>query len=611
MPIRVSVCGGGGRSFFFPASISFFNGRHSAAAFYSSLFSLPLSLSLSPSSCFPPPLTGEYACVFLPSATAALKTVGEAFAWSSSSSSGSAGGGGSSGSSEFRYLRENHNSVLGIRGYAEAKGARAVMMTEEEVESWLDDESDSSDDEKSPSSPSREEEEKVLSLFAYPALDNFSGVLHPLDWAQRLREKGRRRTGGKTNKKKRWFTLLDAAAFAPAHSLDLSRHRPDFVSLSFYKIFGLPTGVGALLVRREAFQALSRVYFGGGSTAVATAAPGFNVLKCEPVASFEDGTLPYLDIAALRHGFDFLRRLAAAPAGKRAAASTSGDGAEEAAAAAFFGSERLARHTAALAHYAATELGRVRHAKTNAPAVLVFGKHASPHWRELQGGIVNFEIVDRDSGGRLEVEVRKKKKGGRKRKRKRSERKRASERKKNSQPRKKKRHFFLLLQSYKDFEAAASKAGIALRTGAECNPGALQAAVGLADSEIRSLAGEKEGCGDENEFLEVRREKGVDARAAAALARGDLEEAAAVLSDGFSSSSSSSSSSGEDEDKKGSSEKSDAAAAFEISKRPLGSIRASFGVTSTLDDAVALVEFVRGYVGELDARKEREKGTGK
>lgn len=278
--------------------------------------------------------------------------------------------------------------------------------------------------------------------------------------------------------------------------------------------------------------------------------------KTKKLSSKQDGTLPYLDIAALRHGFDFLRRLGAAPAGERAPPGDEREGEEEV----FLGSERLARHTAALAHFAATELQKVRHARNNnAPAVLVFGKHASPHWREVQGGIVNFEIVDRDGGGRLEVE------------------------------------------SYKDFEAAASKAGIALRTGAECNPGALQAAVGLADSEIRSLAGEKEGCGDENEFLEVRRERGVDARAAEALARGDLEVAAAVLSDGYSSSSASSSSSSSGEDDEGRS------SSFEISRRPLGSIRASFGVTSTLDDAVALVEFVRGYVRELDARKEREK----
>ena len=236
---------------------------------------------------FSPPLSGEYACIFLPSATAALKTVGEAFAWSRGGGSGNGSG---SSDSEFRYLRENHNSVLGIRGYAEAKGARAVMMTEEEVESWLDgDESDACDEETSPSSPSSSpfsssspsSLQRKFSLFAFPALDNFSGVLHPLDWAQRLRQK-------KNKKNKRWYTLLDAAAFAPAHSsLDLSHAKPDFVSLSAYKIFGLPTGVGALLVRREAFAALSRVYFGGGSTAIATAAPGFNVLKCEPVASFE------------------------------------------------------------------------------------------------------------------------------------------------------------------------------------------------------------------------------------------------------------------------------------------------------------------------------------
>ena len=107
----------------------------------------------------------------------------------------------------------------------------------------------------------------------------------------------------------------------------------------------------------------------------------------------QDGTLPFLDIVALRYGFDVLRRLGAVPAGKRTS-----DGKN-------VGSDQLARHTAALAHFSATELSKIRHAKTDAPAVLVFGKHASSHWRVLQGGIVNFEIVDRDSGGKLEVEV--------------------------------------------------------------------------------------------------------------------------------------------------------------------------------------------------------------
>jgi len=38
--------------------------------------------------------------------------------------------------------------------------------------------------------------------------------------------------------------LLDAAAFVPTNPLDLSVVQPDFVVISFYKMFGYPTGVG-------------------------------------------------------------------------------------------------------------------------------------------------------------------------------------------------------------------------------------------------------------------------------------------------------------------------------------------------------------------------------
>ena len=52
--------------------------------------------------------------------------------------------------------------------------------------------------------------------------------------------------------------LLDAAAFVPTNRLDLSAVRPDVVSRSFYKIFRCPTGVGALLVRKDALKKLRR-----------------------------------------------------------------------------------------------------------------------------------------------------------------------------------------------------------------------------------------------------------------------------------------------------------------------------------------------------------------
>jgi selenocysteine lyase/cysteine desulfurase len=37
--------------------------------------------------------------------------------------------------------------------------------------------------------------------------------------------------------------VLDAAAFVATHPLDLSSVHPDFVDISFYKLFGFPTGL--------------------------------------------------------------------------------------------------------------------------------------------------------------------------------------------------------------------------------------------------------------------------------------------------------------------------------------------------------------------------------
>lgn len=51
---------------------------------------------------------------------------------------------------------------------------------------------------------------------------------------------------------------LAAAAYVPTNRLDLSVVQPDFACVSFYKMFGFPTGVGALLARREALSELNR-----------------------------------------------------------------------------------------------------------------------------------------------------------------------------------------------------------------------------------------------------------------------------------------------------------------------------------------------------------------
>lgn len=41
----------------------------------------------------------------------------------------------------------------------------------------------------------------------------------------------------------KWFVLLDAASYVATNTLDLSVYPADFVAVSFYKMFGFPTGI--------------------------------------------------------------------------------------------------------------------------------------------------------------------------------------------------------------------------------------------------------------------------------------------------------------------------------------------------------------------------------
>ena len=132
-------------------------------------------------------------------------------------------------------------------------------------------------------------------LFAYPAQSNFSGVQHPLDWIPLAQERG-------------WDVLLDAAAFTPTNRLDLGRWRPDFVSQSFYKMFGYPTGVGCLIARKAALAKLRRPWFAGGTITVASV-QGDRFYLAEGASAFEDGTPNYLAMPAVEFGLEYLSQI--------------------------------------------------------------------------------------------------------------------------------------------------------------------------------------------------------------------------------------------------------------------------------------------------------------
>lgn len=51
------------------------------------------------------------------------------------------------------------------------------------------------------------------------------------------------------------------------------------------------------------------MFWGGGTVALATASDNFHVLKCKPSDKFEEGTVAFLDIIALKHGINLINSL--------------------------------------------------------------------------------------------------------------------------------------------------------------------------------------------------------------------------------------------------------------------------------------------------------------
>lgn len=215
----------------------------------------------------------EYEVIFTPNASGALKLVGESYPFEAGSC--------------YLVSFDNHNSVNGIREFARRGGADVVYVPVRKPELRLDE----ALVRRALEAPATCEHR----LFAYPAQSNFSGVQHPLEWVAEARELG-------------WDVLLDSAAFVPTNRLDLSVVRPDFVPVSFYKMFGYPTGSGALIARREALAKLRRPWFAGGTITLASVQAGTHRLA-EGAAGFEDGTVDYLGLPAVTLGLRHLERV--------------------------------------------------------------------------------------------------------------------------------------------------------------------------------------------------------------------------------------------------------------------------------------------------------------
>ena len=272
----------------------------------------------------------EYVVCFTANASAAIKLVAEAYPFGADA--------------PLVLTADNHNSVNGMREYARRAGA-AVEYLPLNASLRLD-------------SPERRLAEagpafgprgnRSAPLFAFPAQSNFSGVQHALSLIYTAQSLGYR-------------VLLDAAAFVAAHPLSLRTHPADFVAISFYKMFGYPTGVGALLARRDALASLRRPWFAGGTIDYASVQLQRHQMR--PLhEAYEDGTPNFLDIAAIEDGLALIDAV---------------------------GLARIAGHTSELAQVLIDGLTALRHSTGEALA-RVYGVG------DDRGATVTFNVLDRE-----------------------------------------------------------------------------------------------------------------------------------------------------------------------------------------------------------------------
>lgn len=315
----------------------------------------------------------EYNCIFTSGATSSLKLVGETFPWSSRSN--------------YMYTMENHNSVLGIREYALREGAAAIAVDIEEIVDI---------DQKSGRKPvikivphtvqrrgeadcrKKDEASETYNLFAFPSECNFSGLRFNLDLINSIKEGSCQIPGTSPLQSGHWMVLIDAAKGSTTCPLDLSKYKADFVVVSFYKLFGYPTGIGALIARNEAIKLLKKTYFSGGTVAASIADIDFYQRRDGIEEYFEDGTVSFLSIASLHHGFKILNTLTM-PA--------------------------ISRHTSSLASYVRNALLKLRHENGNCVCTL-YGINDPESASDAMGAIVSFNLKRPDGSwfGYREVE---------------------------------------------------------------------------------------------------------------------------------------------------------------------------------------------------------------
>jgi len=213
---------------------------------------------------------------------------------------------------------------------------------------------------------------------------------------------------------------------------------PDFVALSFYKIFGFPDH-GALIVRKDAAHILTwRKYFGGGTVdMIISVNDTWHATKdfsrdahYEIHDQLEDGTLPFHSIIALNSALDTHARL--------------------------FGSmAQISAHTAFLAKRLYDGLSNMRY-RHGQPLCCIYSENPEEYGNPAkQGATLAFNAFHPDGS----------------------------------------------LIPYSDVETLADSQGIYLRSGGLCNPGGIASHLHLEPWEMKRAYAAGHRCGHATQIM--------------------------------------------------------------------------------------------------------------
>mmetsp|Transcript_11847 Transcript_11847/g.25654 ORF Transcript_11847/g.25654 Transcript_11847/m.25654 type:complete len:1072 (-) Transcript_11847:84-3299(-) len=365
------------------------------------------------------------------------------------------------------YTHNAHTSVVGMRGSAVEKGAafQCVPLDKigeacvEDFATWGDHNGSSvmlhEDDDLSCtccqlSSCEVNQNGDPNHLLVLPAECNFGGDC-PKDITKIIKK-------ARASQKSQWYVMLDLAKAASTGPVDLRKLDPDFACLSFYKMFGEPTGLGVLFVKRSSMHVLedratsqpkesgvpisrnrSR-YFGGGSVDAVLSGRDFVHPRSEPssLSSFVHGTVHFRGIASLSHGFNELKRVG--------------------------GMEKISLHSRCLAREFVRRIRLLKHGNGR-PVCVIYGAwsdydeiNSDAASLQIPGPTIAFNVLRCDGS----------------------------------------------IVGYNEVSnlAGLNRPPIQFRTGCFCNSGACQMALGLSDEEIQDnyyVAGHV--CGDKKDII--------------------------------------------------------------------------------------------------------------